>query len=524
MMDKNQAQNSESDVLKAYAIAKKYREGERDFQNINLNEINLRRIILAGANLSGASLSVANLSDADLTQVNLSRSNLNVARLSNANLTQAILNQATINVANLIRANLTEAQLIGSLLIKAELIRATLTKANFTQANLNGADLRETKLQQTNFSGANLNGANLRGASGALTNFTRADLRGADLVKANLPKADFTYAELRQVNLTYANLSGADLSRANLRWTDLQGADLRGANLTEANLSGANLSGANLSSAVLVKASLVHADLSQANLIRATWGGADLSGATLTGAKLYQVSRFNLKADEITCEWVDLSANGDHSEVYHFDQQTLKKFFNQTRPMVEIVVNAPLDQDANLILAKIYHTIAESFSVMKCPPSLEVGDRLTKITFIANQEQDLFAISCMAILPFDDASQTQKNIVNLLRQIQDSPLKKERRLQLLSSMSQVIAKVNDIKKIARSFRLELNSSFFSKPTQTKLTNSSQKMLIVYENSQGGKINSSSPSLANPSANLLSDSSTLDFQTVIDFISSFDDIP
>ncbi|XDE64141.1 pentapeptide repeat-containing protein [Arthrospira platensis BEA 1257B] len=517
MTDTNNHQNSESDVLKVYEIVKKYRDGERDFEDINLNEINLSRINLVGANLSGASLSVANLSASDLREVNLSRANLNVARLSNANLTKAILNQATINVANLARVDLTEAQLINSLLIRAELIRAKLTKANFTQANLNGADLRETKLQQTNFNGANLSGANLRGASGALTKFTKTDLRGADLVKVNLPKADFSNAELRQANLTYANLSNADFSGANMRWIDLQGADLSGANLTEANLSGANLSGANLSSAVLVKASLVHADLSQANLIRANWSGADLSGATLTGAKLYQVSRFNLKADEITCEWVDLSANGDHSQVYHFDRESLRKFFNQTRPIVEILVNSSLDQDANMALANIYHKIAQEFPVMERPPSLEVGDRTTKITFIANQEQELFAIGCLAILPFDDAPQTQKNIVNLLRQIQDSGLTKERRSQLLSAMSKVIAKVNEMKKIARTIRSEFNPPFFSKPTRTQLTNGDQKMIMVHENSQISKLN--------PSPNSGSDAnSTPNFDQVMAFINSFNDMP
>ncbi|AMW30489.1 pentapeptide repeat-containing protein [Arthrospira platensis] len=517
MTDTNNHQNSESDVLKVYAIVKRYRDGERDFEDINLNEINLSRINLAGANLSGASLSVANLSASDLRGVNLTRANLNVARLSNANLTKAILNQATINVANLVRADLTEAQLINTLLIRAELVRAKLSKANFTQANLNGADLRESKLQQTNFNGANLSGANLRGVSGALTKFTKTDLRGADLLKANLPKADFTNAELRQANLTYANLSNADFSGANLRWTDLQGADLSGANLTEANLSGANLSGANLSSAVLVKASLVHADLSQANLIRANWSGADLSGATLTGAKLYQVSRFNLKADEITCEWVDLSANGDHSQVYHLDRETLRKFFNQTRPRVEIMVNSPLDQDGNIALATIYYKIAQEFPIMESPPSIEIGDRTTKLTFIANQEQELFAISCLAILPFDDASQTQKNIVNLLRQIQDSTLKKERRSQLLSAMGQVIAKINEMKKIARTIRSEFNPLFFSKPTRTQLTNCSQKMIMVHENSQISKLNPSPHSSAEVGY-------APNFDQVMAFINSFNDLP
>ncbi|MEB3882498.1 pentapeptide repeat-containing protein [Lyngbya sp. CCY1209] len=521
MTDQNNRDVSESDLVKVYGIVKQYRDGKRDFQGINLNEANLSRIVLRGANLSGASLCVANMGSADLSEANLSDANLNVVRLSSANLTRAILNRATINVANLVRSDLSEAQLVGALLIRAELIRAKLHKANFAQANLNGADLRESKLQQANFGNANLSGANLRGASGAAVNFRRADLRGADLVKANLPKSDFCHGELRQANLTYANLSGADLRGANLRWSDLRGADLSAANLSEANLSGANLCGANLNGATLIKASLVHADLTQTNLIRASWGGADLSGATLTGAKLYQVCRFNLKAEEISCEWVDLSPNGDHSEVYHFDRDRLKKFFNQTRPKVQIVVDSPLDHEANLVLAATYQKIAGEFPVMARPPSVEVGDRTTSLIFAADREEDLFPIGCMAVLPFDDATGTQKNIVTLLRQLQSSSLKPERRTQLLSAMGQVIARVNDIKKLVRSTRSESIPSFFRRPTATQLTNSSQKTLTVYQHPQMDKIGSSSI-LESARSEPATESSLPELAAAIAFIESFDE--
>jgi len=49
----------------------------------------------------------------------------------------------------------------------------------------------------------------------------------------------------------------------------------------------------------------------KANLIQSDWVGADLSGATLTGAKLYNVHRFSLKAEDLKCEWIDLSPHFD---------------------------------------------------------------------------------------------------------------------------------------------------------------------------------------------------------------------
>jgi hypothetical protein len=81
----------------------------------------------------------------------------------------------------------------------------------------------------------------------------------------------------------------------------------------------------------------------KANLIQSDWVGADLSGATLTGAKLYNVHRFSLKAEDLKCEWIDLSPHGDHTHVVNFNPETLKKFFNQSLPLVQIFVDAPLD-------------------------------------------------------------------------------------------------------------------------------------------------------------------------------------
>ena len=496
------------ELVKIYNLVKKYKEGERNFTGINLNEANLSRINLSQANLSDASLCVTNFSGADLSGINLSRANLNVGRLSQANLSRANLSRATLNVANLVRADLSDAILVETLAIRSELIRARLNNANLTKANLNGADLREARVGQANFCLANLSGANLRGVSGASANLERADLRRANLVKANLPKADFSHAEMRQTNLTYADLRQANLNGANLRWADLRGA---------------NLSGANLHRATLAKSSLVHVDLTQANLIKADWMGADISGATLTGAKLYQVLRFNLKAEDITCEWVDLSPNGDHSEVYQFTPKTLKKFFNQVLPTVQVIVDAPLDLEANLVLAETYHQIAQEYPLLKHPPSIDTDIRRTVITFRLDREEYLFSMGCLAIFPFDDASKTQKNIVNLVRNLQDRSEKNKNQQRVLAAMGEVISKAHNLKQVVKSIRSEQIPDFFHRPTQTILTNTSQKQLTVHTHCDFGK--RFKPSIAdrerdNHSSKFL-EPILFDAEQVIDFVDSFD---
>lgn len=475
------------ELLKRYELVKKYTEGERDFTGLNLNEANLSRINLSQANLTEASLFVTNLSGANLSEANLSEANLNVARLSSANLARAVLNRATLNVANLVRADLSEAQLVEAVLIRGELIRAELSKANFSGANLTGADLREAKLRQATFTGANLSGSNLRGASATGANLEQANLHGADLTKADLKDADLSNADLRQANLNQINLSGADLTGANLRWADLSGANLSGADLSGAKLSGANLYGANLSNANLANASLVHTDLTQANLIRADWLGADISGSTLTGAKLYEVPRFGLKAEEITCEWVDLSLNGDHSQVYRFKSpEEAKKFFNHSPPTVRIVVDGMLDQEANLALANIYYQIAQQYPVMIRPPSVEAGYRRTILTFMIESDEHLLPVCCLAILPFNDAVTTQKNAIVMVRTLQSQDVDKKRLQQLWTAMNEALAKVGELKTLLPNLNIDLRKNFFQFPTQTMLTNSNEQTLMVQIHPQFGK--------------------------------------
>ena len=473
-------------------LIRRYAAGERDFGAIDLAEANLSRVNLNNAHLSRSTFSIANLSGANLNEADLSYAKLNVARLSGANLTKANLHGAILNVANMIRANLTQANLMQAALIRAEMIRADLTQANLNEANLNGADLREAKLDRSDLGGVNLSEADLRGATVVGANLSQANLNGTDLSKADLGGADLGHTELRHAHLHRANLSGASLRGANLRWADLSGADLRWADLSGAKLSGANLIGANLGHANLVNTSFVHADLTQANLMRADWEGADLSGAILTGAKLYGVSRFSLKTEGMSCEWIDLSQWGDRSRICRFTPEDFQRFFNQTHPMVQIIIDMPLTQEAHFVLARMYYHIFQKYPEMGQPPSIDVGYRQTTLTLRVDTDELLFPTVYLAMLPFEDAEPTQKSALNFVKLIQSKSsdilgVKESNRVAKLS--------VSILKKMRVVSTIELSGleksdkpkgEFFQAPTQAVLTNSSSQTLKVYHNPMFGK--------------------------------------
>ncbi|QSJ14984.1 pentapeptide repeat-containing protein [Nostoc sp. UHCC 0702] len=469
-----------------------YAAGIIDFSGVDLSEANLSGAKLSGVNLSKANLNVVNLSGANLSAANLSSANLNVARLSGVNLDSANLNNSNLNVANLIRADLSRAQLRQASLVRAELIRADLSRADLFEANLTSADLREATLRHANLRSANLNEAILRGSSLVGAKLEMANLNATDLSRTDLNGVNLREAELKQANLSHSNLNNADLSGANLRWADLSGANLRWADLSGAKLSGANLMGADLSNANLTNASLVHADLTQATLIKAEWIGADLTGAILTGAKLYSTSRFGLKTEGVICEWVDLSPNGDRTIIQKFESEDPRDFFNETPPTIRIIVDAALEHEANFALAAAYFQIAQEYRALKQPPSMEIGRRRTIFTFRLDSDEALLPTACIAILPFKDAANTQKNIYTVIEMLikEDLPHLGEktphRLKQLIALIQEAINQAQTIRQMKKNLELAAKLNFFRVPTQTILTNSSAQTLIVYYNPNFGK--------------------------------------
>jgi uncharacterized protein YjbI with pentapeptide repeats len=415
-------------------------------------------------------------------------------------------------------------------MIRAELIRADLSGANLKEANLSGADLREAALRHAKLCRATLSESTLRGAC-----LTEANLEGANLSKADLSRTDLSGSnlrdtELRQANLSRANLTGADLSGANLRWADLSGADLRWANLSDAKLSGANLIGADLTNTNLLNASLVHADLTQARLIKADWIGADLTGATLTGAKLYAVSRFGLKTEGMTCEWVDLSPNGDKSEILDLSTEGSKKFFNGSVPTLRIIIDAPLDFSANLALASTYFQISHLYPALSKAPSIEVGVRKTSLTFHIDNNADLFKIAYLAILPFIDAVATHHNIITLVKNLQSEDLETlgitepQRIRQFVTALSQAIEQIDAIAPLQQVPGLMSPIDFFQAPTNTVVTNSSNQSLNIYCHPTFGKPLMHQSSLQGRFKNALipmPESTLPPVGTVVEFIKAFD---
>lgn len=477
--------------MKVTEILRKYAAGVRDFSAANLAEMNLSEAYLSGADLTEADLSVANLSGANLSGTKLCRAKLNVARLRRANLCKANLTQAHLNAANLIEADLRRAKLFQTSLVRAELIKANLNGAFLKEADLSEADLREAMLKQALLSCANLSEAKLRGATLTAAILEEANLNGADLSRADLRSCNLREAELRKANLSCANLSGANLSGSNLRWADLSGANLAWADLSNAKLSGANLMGADLSNTHLLNASLVHADLTHARLIKANWIGADLTGAILTGAKLYAVSRFGLKTEGITCDWVDLSPDGDQSEIYNFSQEAPNSFFSDTLPKVRIIVDAPLDLKANSALISIYERLASALSNLSQAPSIEVGVRRTTLTFTGSNFE-LFTLAYLAILPFQDALATHRNLIALIKMLQSQEeenleLREQKGIKpMIKEVAKVMSKIENAQGFKTSLAQRASSEFFKASTQTIIINSSDQILNIYNHPAFGK--------------------------------------
>ncbi|MDX2239826.1 MAG: pentapeptide repeat-containing protein [Leptolyngbyaceae cyanobacterium bins.302] len=513
--------------MNAEELLKKYATGERNFAAAKLCEENLSGVNLSKANLCGANLSVANLCGTNLSEADLSKTKLNVAKLSGANLSKANLSEANLNVANLTLADLSHADLRQASLVRAEMARAELSTANLSYANLSGADLKDAKLRQANLSHANLSRADLKWAAFTSANLTQANLHGTDLSSCDLSGADLSHTELRQANLSRANLRGANLSGANLRWADLSGADLSWADLTGARLSGANLTGVNLSYANLLGTILVHADLTRASLIGADWAGSDLSGATLTGAKLYGVLRFGVKTEGILCEWVDLSQNGDQSDICHLSSDRLKTFFHETPPTVRITIDAEFDAEAHYALAATYCQLARRYQLSLTPPNIRIGRRRTTLAIELKSDDDLFLSAYVAILPFKDAWSTQQNLLGLLKQVQhdspdevrSSPLVQ----QLEGTLEELTVRVEGMQLPASCEMLLKKVAFFEAPTQTTLIASSNSNLTLYSHPGFGKRVSAGLgwSSVDPSSvieNLEAEVPTVN--AVVDFVQSF----
>jgi uncharacterized protein YjbI with pentapeptide repeats len=474
--------------MNAEDILNQYAAGQRHFPTIKLTEATLSGVNLSYADFSGASLSVANLSSSNFSHANLQQAQLNVSRLSGTNLSHANLREANLNVANLVLATLEGADLSYASLVRAELERADLSHATLVGVNFSGADLKNAKLRNADLTYANLSRADMRWAVLSAANLMHANLHGVDLSSADLSSADLSNTELRQANLSRANLRGANLSGANLRWADLNGANLSGADLSGAKLSGAALSGVNLSNANLTGTSLVHTDLSRANLIDADWSGADLSGATLTGSKLHGVCRFGIKTDGLICDWVDLSPNGDQSNVRRFGSG-FKDFFQESPPTVRLVVDTALDHDAHSNVALTYRQICQYYGLSLPLPNLHIGRRRTTLTFEAMNDAQLFLVAFVSVLPFKDAIASHQALRSLLALLTPEQIDHNFGAtfpEVNVMLQEILIQINRIKLSEATLRSLNKLKFLQAPTRTTLVNSKGQTLLLYSHPFFGK--------------------------------------
>jgi Pentapeptide repeats (8 copies) len=125
-----EAEDDNKPPTNAESLLRRYKLGQRDFQNADLNSAVLRGMDLRNCDLTAADL-------------------------YGANLTKAVLMKAVLRDADLRFAVLRQANLRG----------ADLRGADLSGANLSEANLRETDIRGTDFSGAHLRGARLGGAA-----------------------------------------------------------------------------------------------------------------------------------------------------------------------------------------------------------------------------------------------------------------------------------------------------------------------------------------------------------------------
>jgi len=191
-------------------------------------------------------------------------------------------------------------------------------------------------------------------------------------------------------------------------------------------------------------------------------------------------------------EWVDLSPTGDHSIIQYFNSLDSRDFFNETPPTIQIIVDRPLDYEANFVLAGAYYQIAQQYRELKQPPNIEIGHRRTVFTFQVDSDESLMPIAYVAILPFKDAAITQKSICTVVEMIISEDIAKlgikapECVKKLTTLLEQAMENAATINRMKKKLEIAAKFNFFQAPTQTILTNSSAKNLVLHNHPNFGK--------------------------------------
>ncbi len=120
----------------AASLKAAYRQGKREFADLDLSRLNLQNCNLSGTIFHQAKLHHTNLQGANLFNANFGRASFKGAKLAQANLSKAYLSYADLSDVDLQGADLSDAYLSGANLQGANLSGANLTEAKITDAQL----------------------------------------------------------------------------------------------------------------------------------------------------------------------------------------------------------------------------------------------------------------------------------------------------------------------------------------------------------------------------------------------------
>lgn len=128
-------------VTRPFEILKRYTEGDRNFQKINLSESPLVSVSLKDINLDGSILSKADLSKSNLSQSSLIRVNSRQVNYSKAVLTGVNFSRSCLTKSNFQSAHLEQVNFQSAILQEVDFTNAYLASANFAGADLTNAKL-----------------------------------------------------------------------------------------------------------------------------------------------------------------------------------------------------------------------------------------------------------------------------------------------------------------------------------------------------------------------------------------------
>jgi hypothetical protein len=194
---------------------------------------------------------------------------------------------------------------------------------------------------------------------------------------------------------------------------------------------------------------------------------------------------YDVQTLEMLCEWVDLSPEGDGSQRRYFNSAVdIHTFLNHRPPQVQVVVDASLTPTAHTILAKVYESLGHQSSVFSRPPNIEITNRRTLLTFIAEAETGLSAIAYLATWPFRDGEAIQTTLIQLITQGLEQPNRSWAQDESHRQLHTVIETLRQ-QDLGHLSQLFVNQPFFTAPLQLKLTNAAGHSLELYHNPRFG---------------------------------------